>query len=111
MFKNRLKSALVIACVGALTACATNNSTTQPNVQVTFVQACGAYESAFGVAVQLRINGQLSPAAIKDISIIDSQVTPICTGPMPADSNTAVAQITTAIASLTAAAVIAKESK
>lgn len=88
--------------VVALTGC---NSITSPqattqSAQVTYVQACGAYNAAFKAALDARVAGKLNASQIAQVSLVDSQITPICTGPLPADPTVATQQVTAAVTSL-----------
>src|SRR5574337_670800 len=87
---------LIGVALTALAGCAT---TTQ-QAQVQYVQACGAYGSAFSAAVQLRSAGKLNQAQIDAVTKIDQQITPICTGPLPANPQAATAQVTAAVTTL-----------
>jgi len=78
-----------------LPACSTTQST-----QISYVQACAAYGVAFNTALNLRLAGKLSADQIAQVTILDSQITPVCTGPLPADTTAATAQITAAVANL-----------
>lgn len=69
-------------------------------VPTQYIQACSAYQAAFGAAVQLRQAGKLTPAEITTVSNVDQQITPICTGPLPADPGAATGQITAAVTAL-----------
>ncbi len=80
----------------ALSACATTQST-----QVTYVQACATYGAAFDAALQLRIAGKLNQPQIDQVTLLDAQITPICTGALPADPDAATQQITAAVTTLT----------
>ena len=93
---NRFLLGLTAVC--ALAACAAPTSTQQAQVQ--YVQACTAYGSAFAAALTLREQGKLSAQAIAQISILDQQITPICTGPLPADPTTATLQVTAAVTTI-----------
>lgn len=75
-------------------------ATTTQQAQVQYVQACGAYGSAFSAAVQLRSAGKLNQAQIDAVTQIDRQITPICTGPLPKDPAAATAQVTAAVTTL-----------
>src|SRR5574337_367544 len=92
----RLFLFLIGVALTALAGCAT---TTQ-QAQVQYVQACGAYGSAFSAAVQLRSAGKLNRAQIDAVTQIDKQITPICTGPLPTDPAAATAQVTAAVTTL-----------
>jgi hypothetical protein len=58
------------------------------------------YASAFNVALQKRQAGKLSANQIAQISLVDQQITPICTGPLPTDPVAATKQITAAVTTL-----------
>lgn len=81
----------------ALTACTT---TSTRDAQVAYAQSCAAYGAAFDVALQLRKAGKLNDAQVRQVTLMDSQITPICTGPLPNDPNAATVQVTAAIATL-----------
>lgn len=80
----------------ALGACAT----TTPQAQTQYVQACAAYGAALTTAATLRKDGKLTAAEIAQISLVDQQITPICTGPLPANPTAQTQQITAALTSL-----------
>jgi hypothetical protein len=80
----------------ALSSCTTTQSTKQG-----YVQSCAAYNAAFSAALQLRIEGKLNKSEIDSISLLDSQITPICTGKLPTDPEAATQQITAAVTTLT----------
>lgn len=77
------------------------NLTPQQATQLTYTQACAAWDAAFQAALQLRIAGKLNKAQIDQITLLDSQATPICTGPLPADSTAAAQKVTAAVTTLT----------
>jgi hypothetical protein len=89
---------LAMMSIGALSlaGCATT-----PNVQTGYVQACAMYEATFSTALQMRVDGKLSKSTIDQITLLDQQITPICTGPMPTDPTQAEVQITAAVTTLT----------
>ena len=92
-----MKKTLILAAVAvlALGACKTLQ-----NADTAYFQACNAYGSALTAAAKLRLDGKLSPQAVQQISLVDSQITPICTGPLPANPQAATAQITAAVTTL-----------
>lgn len=92
----RLFLFLIGVALTALAGCAT---TTQ-QAQMQYVQACGAYASAFQAAVTLRSAGKLNAAQIKAVNQADAQITPICTGPLPANPTAATQQVTAAVTTL-----------
>ncbi|MEL5850120.1 MAG: hypothetical protein U7M05_12295 [Candidatus Igneacidithiobacillus chanchocoensis] len=91
-----MKLPLILLPALLLTACATTTQQTQ----VQYVQACTAYGAAFNAALALREAGKLTPAQINQVNLLDSQITPICTGPLPADPQAATAQVTAAVTTL-----------
>jgi hypothetical protein len=93
-----MKKLLIIAAI--LLAACSSTATTQ-SAQVKYVQACAAYNAAFTTALNMRIAGKLTPAQIQQVTLLDDQITPICTGSLPASPEAATAQITTAITTLT----------
>ena len=80
----------------ALAACAT----TTPQAQTQYVQACAAYGAALTTAATLRKDGKLTAAQIAQVSLVDQQITPICTGPLPANPTAQTQQITAALTTL-----------
>lgn len=98
---------MLIAGMGlALSACAT---TTTQQAQMAYVQSCATYNAALGAAVTMRQAGKLNDVQIKQISLIESQVTPICTGSLPVNPQSATTQITAAVTSLAILEAINKE--
>lgn len=93
-----MKRFLMLCAAFCIAACTTATTTQQAQAQ--YVQACTAYGAAFGTALTLRQAGKLSPAAIAQISSLDQTITPICTGPLPADPALATNQITAAATTL-----------
>lgn len=94
---------LAIGSAVLLTGCASTaqtNSSVQ-SAQVSYTQACAAYGAAFAGALELRRAGKLNRTQIDQVTLLDSQITPICTGALPADSSTATQQVTTAVTTLT----------
>jgi hypothetical protein len=87
---------LIALCLALLLAAC---STTQ-DTQVGYVQACSAYAAAFSAAVTLRANGKLGQKDIDAITLMDKEVTPICTGPLPTDPTAATQQVTAAVTTL-----------
>ena len=85
----------MIGCAGIFGTTATTQT-----AQVTYAQSCIMYASAFNVALQKRQAGKLSANQIAQISLVDQQITPICTGPLPADLVAATKQITAAVTTL-----------
>jgi len=79
--------------------CATPPAT--QSSQVSYAQSCAAYAGAFDVLVALRKGGKLNQAQIDQVTLIDSQITPQCTGTMPQDPAEATQRITAAVTSLT----------
>jgi hypothetical protein len=87
--------ALILCSALSLVGCATTQST-----QVAYVQACSGYAAAFSAAVVLRANGKLSQKDIDAITLMDTTVTPLCTGPLPTDPTLATQQVTAAVTTL-----------
>jgi len=73
----------------------------QQSAQVAYAQSCAAYAAAFDVLVALRKGGKLNQAQIDQVTLIDGQITPVCTGTMPQDPTEATQHITAAVTSLT----------
>lgn len=102
-----MKKLLIIAAGLALAASVSGCTTTgqaaptAQATQVTYTQACAAYGAAFAGALELRRAGKLNRAQIDQVTLLDSQVTPICTGTLPADVGAATQQITAAVTTLT----------
>jgi hypothetical protein len=92
--------ALIMTAFMGLTMAACTSVTTQ-SAQVTYTQSCAAYGGAFNVALALRKAGKLNQSQIDQVTLIDSQITPLCTGPLPADPETATTQVTAAVTALT----------
>lgn len=92
-----MKKVLALCSALLLGACATQ---TPQQADAGFVQACSAYGSALTAAAKLRVAGKLSPQAIQQIDMVDATVTPICTGPLPANPAAAVTQINAAVVAL-----------
>lgn len=101
-----MKKIIAIALLCVLAACATTES-----AQTSYVKACAAYNAAFATALQLRIDGKLSKSEVDSITLISSQVTPICTGPLPANPEAATQQVTAAVTTITIMEAIKKASK
>ena len=91
-----MKTTLVSILALTLGACAT----TTPQAQTQYVQACAAYGAALTTAATLRKDGKLTPAQIAQVSLVDQQITPICTGPLPANPTAQTQQITAALTAL-----------
>lgn len=90
---------IILALIAvSLSGCATTS--TIQDAQVQYTQACTAYGAAFSAALQLRIAGKLNKAQIAQVGILDTQITPICTGKLPTDLTAATQQITKAVTTL-----------
>jgi len=81
-----------------MTAC---NSVPTQTAQVAYTQACAAYGGAFDVMIALRKAGKLNPSQIDQVTLIDGQITPMCTGQLPQDLDTATQKVTAAATALT----------
>lgn len=95
-----MKIALSLIAILSLAGCATAPNADPRAAQLQYAEACGAYGAAFATALQLRVAGKLSKSQIDQITLVDSQITPICTGKLPADTNAATLQVTQALTSL-----------
>ncbi len=96
-----MKRILSLIAVLSLVGCAAlNPNATTQQVQVQYVQACAAYGAAFNGALQLREAGKLTAGQVSQINVIDSQMTPLCTGTLPADPAAATQQLTAAVTTL-----------
>ena len=101
-----MKKLLIVAAglvlANALAGCsAPSGNPPSPSAQVGYAQACAAYAGVFATALELRKAGKLNRPQIDQVTLLDSQITPICTGPLPADADAATRQITAAVTSLT----------
>lgn len=101
-----MKKLLIIAAglvlANALSGCsAPAGNQPSPSAQVSYAQACAAYGGLFATALELRKAGKLNRAQIDQVTLLDSEITPICTGPLPADTDAAAQQITSAVTTLT----------
>lgn len=98
----KLKKTLISIAALVLAGCAAFSPTaTTQQVQTQYVQACIAYGTAFSAALQLREANKLSPSEIAQVSLADSQITPLCTGSLPPNPQAAMQQITGAVTALT----------
>jgi hypothetical protein len=103
-----LGSALALAGCG--TAAVVTPAPISPQVmQTAFVDGCAAWNVAFSTAYQLRLAGKLNQAQIDQVTLLDSQITPLCTGPLPTDATNATQQVTAAVASMAILEAIHKE--
>lgn len=100
MRKKPVAAVLLLALAGC--ASQPQNADSAIAVQMTTVQACAAYGAVFTTALSLRKMNKLNPSQIQQITLLDNQITPICTGNLPADSTEAVAKVTGAVTALTA---------
>lgn len=94
-----MKKIATVLLVLLLAGCSTQSESTQ-GVQDAYAQACAGYGAAFGTALALRKAGKLNASQIAQITLLDNEVTPICTGNLPVDPNAAVQQITAAVTRL-----------
>lgn len=92
-----MKSIVLLALL--LVACA--NQPVQ-QVQTNYIQACSAYGAALNTMADLRAQHKLSAATVNQITAVDNQITPICSGSLPADPAAATTQIINATAQLAA---------
>lgn len=95
-----MRKLIIAALCAVLAACATSGTDNTQQVQVTYTQACAAYGAVFATALELRKADKLTPGQVEQISILSKQITPLCTGPLPANPDAAAQQITAAVTSL-----------
>lgn len=93
--------ALLMAFAMAAGVSACTSTVTIRDARVTYTQSCAAYGGAFNVLVAMRKADKLNDAQIAQVTLIDSQITPICTGPLPTDLDDATAKVTAAVTALT----------
>jgi hypothetical protein len=108
-----MKKIIIVIQLFLLAACASlsSPSATTQSAQAAYVQSCAAYGAAFATATELRSAGKLNQAQIDQVTLLDQQITPICTGPLPADPTAATQQVTAAITSLAILEAIMKASE
>jgi hypothetical protein len=111
---------IIFASILALTlgACAAlaPSSSLSPSQQLLAAQqarntACGAWEAAFSTAVAIRQAGQASSTLIQQVNLADSQLTPVCTSPLPTDIQTIQSQTTQVMTSVGILEYLTKVSK
>lgn len=102
---------LGMVLIGMAGCTTTTASTPTQSAQLTMAQGCAAWTAALSAAVQLRAAGKLTPGEISQITLLDSQVNPICSGPIPADATAATQQVTTAVTTLTILELAKSEAK
>jgi len=100
-----MPSMLIVLALGVLLlmgGCASiiGPAATPQSAQIAYTQACAAYGAAFEGALQMRIAGKLNQAQIDQVTTVDAQITPICTGALPVDPASATQQITAAVTTL-----------
>lgn len=93
-----LLAALGVGSILMLSACATPPTTR--SAQVSYTQACAAWGAAFAGALELRQVGKLNQAQIDQVTLLDSQVTPLCIGALPTDANEAANRVTAAVTAM-----------
>jgi hypothetical protein len=111
---NALPGFLAMLGLTALTLTGCMTPTTQPTpqaTQVSYTQACAAWGAGFSVALEMRRAGKLSPSQIDQITLLDNTVTPLCTGPLPADPTQAAQQVTAAVTTLAILEAVHQETK
>lgn len=79
------------------------------SAQASYVRACDAYGAAFTGALIARQAGKLNQSQIDQVTLIDAQITPICTGPLPVDPALKTQQITAAVTTMAIISIIKKE--
>lgn len=94
-------AALGVGTLLALSACSAGSQTAPDSfLQPTYTRACATYSAGFATVLELRKLGKLTPSEIGQVTLIDSQVTPLCTGALPPDLTTATTRIEGAVAAL-----------
>jgi hypothetical protein len=93
-----------------LAGCVTPQSTPQ-TTQASYTQACAAWGAGFSVALEMRRAGKLNQSQIDQITLLDNTVTPLCTGPLPADPTQAAQQVTAAVTTLAILEAVHQETK
>jgi len=73
--------------------------------------ACGAWATVFSGAVAIRQAGQASATLIQQINLADSQLTPVCTAPLPTTVSAIQAQTTQVMTSVGILEYLTKASK
>ena len=99
-----MKTLFALACALMLAACTTLSPTTNPaglTPQQAFLQACTGYSAALSVTTQAILAGKLNAAQMQAVKATDATIYPICSGPVPADPQAQITQITAAITTLT----------
>lgn len=104
----QLLGLIALSSLLLLTGCASSSVQNQ-SPQVTYVQACSSYGTAFAVALAARKAGKLSQSQIDTVTLLDAQITPICTGPFPQDPDVKVQQISAAVTTMAIIGIINKE--
>ena len=67
---------------------------------ITFAQACSGYAAALSSAIALNNQGKLAKSQVQAITLIDADISPICTGPVPANNNVLITKVTAATTQL-----------
>ncbi len=89
-------SALGLGGVSLLGGCAS----TPQAAQAQYVQECAAYGTALTLGAQMKAAGKLNAVQVQQLLLIDSQITPICSGQLPADPTSATQKVTAALTTL-----------
>ena len=89
-------SGLTLGGMALLGGCAS----TPQAAQAQYVQECAAYGSALTLGAQLKAAGKLNATKVQQLLLIDSQITPICSGQLPADPTSATQKVTAALTTL-----------
>jgi hypothetical protein len=97
--KMKMKIFASISIIVLFTACSFTGTT--QSAQANYVRACSAYNAAFVGVYNAVKAGKLSTSQLDQAILLESQITPICTGPLPKDPESATAQITAAVTTLT----------
>ena len=103
-----MKKILVLLIATTMAACSLFSPTpTLPPAQaaqLAYAKACSDYGAALYAAAALRQQGKLSAAAVQQVTLLDQQITPLCTpgAAVPADPTLWTNQIVAAVTSFAA---------
>lgn len=104
-------SLIALGLMLVLSGCAgvAGQGQTLQSAQARYVQACDAYGAAFTGALVARQAGKLNQSQIDQVTLLDTQITPICSGPLPADPALKTQQIAAAVTTMVVIGIIQKE--
>jgi hypothetical protein len=104
-----LLSLIALGLMLVLSGCAGVAGQSPQSAQASYVQACDAYGAAFAGALVARQAGKLNQSQIDQVTLLDAQITPICTGPLPTDPALKTQQIVAAVTTMAVIGIIQKE--